>query len=285
MKRFEGRVAVITGGASGLGRALGERFGVAGVKVVLADIDEKMLAETADTLRARGVTLATTRTDVSKGEEVERLAQFALETFGAAHIVCNNAGVAPLGVVWESTAADWRWALGVNLWGVIHGVRVFTPLLLKQGEEGHIVNTASVAGLISPPGMGIYNATKHAVVALTETLHHDLAARTDKVKCSVVCPAYFPSNIAHSERSRPAELRSDRPKSDEDIAREVNLFKAVKSGRLSAYDVADATFAAVRDERFYVLTHPRVLPAVELRTREILDGRNPTSPLQQGARE
>ncbi len=285
MKRFEDRVAVITGGASGLGRALGERFGAAGVKVVLADINEQMLAETAETLRARGVTLATRRTDVAKGEDVERLADFALETFGAVHIVCNNAGVAPLGVLWEADESDWRWALGVNVWGVIYGVRVFTPILLGQGDEGHIVNTASVAGLISPPGMGIYSVTKHAVVALTETLHHDLAAKTDKVKCSVVCPAYFPSNIAYSERNRPAELRSERPKSEEDIARELQLFKAVKSGRLSAYDVADAAFAAVRDERFYVLTHPRILPAVESRAREILEGRNPASPLRQGPPE
>ena len=285
MKRFAGRVAVITGGASGLGRALGERLGTEGVKVVLADIDEPMLAETADTLRARGVTLATRRTDVSKGEEVEALARFALETFGAVHIVCNNAGVAPLGVVWECAEADWRWGLGVNVWGVIHGVRVFTPILLRQGDEGHIVNTASAAGLIAPPGMGIYNVTKHAIVALTETLHHDLAEKTDKVRCSVVCPAYFPSNIAYSERNRPAELRSDRPKSGEDIAREAKLFKAVKSGRLSAYDVADAAFEAMRDERFYVLTHPRILPAVESRAREIIEGRNPVSPLREGPPE
>jgi NAD(P)-dependent dehydrogenase (short-subunit alcohol dehydrogenase family) len=251
------------------------------VKVVLADIDEATLAETAEALRARGVTLATRRADVSKGEDVERLARFAIETFGAVHIVCNNAGVAPLGVVWESDEADWRWALGVNVWGVIHGVRVFTPILLAQGDEGHIVNTASVAGLIAPPGMGIYNVTKHAVVALTETLHHDLAAKTDKVRCSVVCPAYFPSNIAYSERNRPVELKSDRPKTDADVAREVQLSKAVSSGKLSARDVANAAFEAVRDERFYVLTHPRILPAIESRAREILDGRNPTSPLRE----
>jgi NAD(P)-dependent dehydrogenase (short-subunit alcohol dehydrogenase family) len=167
----------------------------------------------------------------------------------------------------------------VNLWGVIHGVRVFTPILIRQDDEGHIVNTASVAGLIAPPGMGMYNVSKHAVVALTETLHHDLAARGAKVKCSVLCPAYFPSGIAESERSRPAALRETRAKSAEDLAREANMRKAVQSGRLSAADIANRVFEAVRDERFYVLTHPRILPAVEARMRDIVDGRNPRSPL------
>jgi NAD(P)-dependent dehydrogenase (short-subunit alcohol dehydrogenase family) len=165
------------------------------------------------------------------------------------------------------------------VWGVIHGVRVFTPILLRQGDEGHIVNTASVAGLIAPPGMGMYNVSKHAVVALTETLHHDLAARGAKVKCSVVCPAYFPSGIAESERARPASLREDRAKTAEDLAREANMRKAVQSGRLSAADIAERVFDAVRDERFYVLTHPRILPAVEARMRDILEGRNPGNPL------
>jgi NAD(P)-dependent dehydrogenase (short-subunit alcohol dehydrogenase family) len=281
MRRFQDRVAVITGGASGLGRALAERFATAGVKVVLADIDEPALAAAAETLRARGATVVTQPTDVSDGRDVERLADAALDAFGAVHIVCNNAGVAPLGPVWENAEADWRWALGVNLWGVIHGVRVFTPILLRQGDEGHIVNTASVAGLISPPGMGIYNVTKHAVVALTETLHHDLAAKTDKVKCSVVCPAYFPSGIARSERTRPAALKSDRAKTEEDLDREARLSKAVNSGKLSAADIAAAVFDAVRDDRFYVLTHPRILPAIEQRIGEILAGRNPVSPLRQ----
>jgi NAD(P)-dependent dehydrogenase (short-subunit alcohol dehydrogenase family) len=281
MRRFQDRVAVITGGASGLGRALAERFATEGVKVVLADIDEPALAAAAETLRARGATVVTQPTDVSDGRDVERLADAALDAFGAVHIVCNNAGVAPLGPVWENAEADWRWALGVNLWGVIHGVRVFTPILLRQGDEGHIVNTASVAGLISPPGMGIYNVTKHAVVALTETLHHDLAAKTDKVKCSVVCPAYFPSGIARSERTRPAALKSDRAKTEEDLDREARLSKAVNSGKLSAADIAAAVFDAVRDDRFYVLTHPRILPAIEQRIGEILAGRNPVSPLRQ----
>ncbi len=278
MKTLAGRVAVITGAASGLGRALAGAFGAQGMKLVLADVDEAALARTAGELGARGYVVAAQPTDVSQGAAVERLAAAALEAFGAVHVVCNNAGVATLGTVWEAAEADWRWALGVNLWGVIHGVRVFTPILLGQDDEGHIVNTASVAGLIAPPGMGLYNTTKHAVVALTETLHHDLAARNAKVRCSVVCPAFFPSGIADSDRSRPAGLSSDRPKTDADRALEAMLHKATQSGRLSADDIAAAVLAAVRDERFYVLTHPKINGAIERRMRDILDGRTPSSP-------
>jgi NAD(P)-dependent dehydrogenase (short-subunit alcohol dehydrogenase family) len=277
MKAFAGRVAVITGGASGLGRALAFRFAREGVKLALADVDERALAATRAELEAAGATAIAAPCDVSSASEVEALAGRTLEAYGAVHIVCNNAGVAPLGRVWEGTVADWQWTLGVNLWGVIHGVRVFTPILLRQGDEGHIVNTASVAGLITPPGMGMYNVSKHAVVALTETLHHDLAAQRAKVKCSVVCPAYFPSGIADSERSRPAALGADRAKSAEDLAREAQLRKAVQSGRLSAEDIAGLVLEAVRDERFYVITHPRIKPAVERRMRDILDERDPAS--------
>jgi NAD(P)-dependent dehydrogenase (short-subunit alcohol dehydrogenase family) len=279
MKTFAGRVAVITGAASGLGRALAGTFGANGMKLVLADVDEAALARTAAELRGRGIAVATQPTDVSQGESVERLARAALEAFGAVHVVCNNAGVAPLGAVWEAAESDWRWALGVNLWGVIHGVRVFTPILLEQGDEGHIVNTASVAGFIAPPGMGVYNVTKHAVVALSETLHHDLAARGAKLRCSVVCPAFFASGIADSERSRPAALAADRAKSDEVRALAAMLRKATQSGRLSAEDIAAQVLDAVREERFYVLTHPKINGAIERRMREILDGRTPSSPV------
>jgi NAD(P)-dependent dehydrogenase (short-subunit alcohol dehydrogenase family) len=279
MKAFAGRVAVVTGAGGGLGRELALRFAREGMKLALADVDEAALARTESELKAAGAEALAVRCDVSNGADVEVLAARTLDAFGAAHVVCNNAGIAPLGVVWENTVADWQWTLGVNLWGVIHGVRVFTPILIRQDDEGHIVNTASVAGLIAPPGMGMYNVSKHAVVALTETLHHDLAARGAKVKCSVLCPAYFPSGIAESERSRPAALRETRAKSAEDLAREANMRKAVQSGRLSAADIANRVFEAVRDERFYVLTHPRILPAVEARMRDIVDGRNPRSPL------
>jgi NAD(P)-dependent dehydrogenase (short-subunit alcohol dehydrogenase family) len=278
MRTFAGRVAVITGGASGLGRALAFRFARDGVRLVLADVDERALAATKGELEAAGATAIAARCDVSSAAEIEALAERTLEAFGAVHIVCNNAGIAPLGVVWENTVADWQWTLGVNLWGVIHGVRVFTPILLRQGDEGHIVNTASVAGLIAPPGMGMYNVSKHAVVALTETLHHDLAAQRAKVKCSVVCPAYFPSGIADSERSRPAALKEDRARSAAERAREAQLRKAVQSGRLTAEDIAEKVFEAVRDERFYVITHPRIKPSIEQRMRDIVEDRDPTPP-------
>jgi NAD(P)-dependent dehydrogenase (short-subunit alcohol dehydrogenase family) len=278
MKTFAARVAVITGGASGLGRALAFRFAREGVKIALADVDEGALVDTKSALAAAGATAIAVRCDVSRGADVEALAARTLDAFGAVHIVCNNAGVAPLGLVWESTVADWQWTLGVNLWGVIHGVRVFTPILLRQSDEGHIVNTASVAGLIAPPGMGVYNVSKHAVVALSETLYHDLAAQDSRVRCSVVCPAFFPSGIHESERSRPAALREERPKSADDLARDAMLVKATSSGRLSADDIAERVFEAVRDERFYVLTHPRINPSIERRMRAILDARNPASP-------
>jgi len=281
MKAFAERVAVITGAAGGLGRALAFRLARERMRLVLADVDAEALERAAAELAAAGARAIAVRTDVSRGADVEALARRALDEHGAVHLVCNNAGVAPLGAVWESSEADWRWVLGVNLWGVIHGVRVFAPILLAQGGEGHIVNTASVAGLISPPGMGAYNASKHAVVALTEALHHDLAAIGARVRCSVVCPAFFPSGIADSERTRPAALaEAGRAKSPAQLALEADLRKAVSAGRVSAEAIAQAVFEAVRDERFYVLTHARIKPAIERRMRDILDGRTPADPMR-----
>ncbi|MFN0305351.1 MAG: SDR family oxidoreductase [Burkholderiales bacterium] len=280
MKDFKSRIAVITGGAGGLGRAMAERFGREGMHLMLADIDPAALDRTAGELRDAGLTVATHRTDVSRGEDVEALARATLERYGSVHIVCNNAGVAPVGAVWESTTADWTWGMGVNVWGVVHGVRVFTPIMLAQGSDGHIVNTASVAGLIAPPGMGVYNVTKHAVVALTESLHHDLMRANAKIRCSVVCPAYFPSGITDSERNRPGELQNaEREKTARQLAMEASMKKAVSSGRLSASDVAEQIFLAIRDDRFYVITHRAIRQAIETRMRDILDERTPTDPM------
>ena len=279
MKEFQGRVAVITGGASGLGRAMAERFAREGMSIVLADVEPDALAKAEAEMKAAGAKVIGVRTDVSKAAEVETLAQKTLAAFGAVHLVANNAGVAEGGSVWDNTVADWEWVLGVNVWGVIHGVRVFTPIMLAQGSEGHIINSASVAGLISPPGMGIYCVSKHAVVTLSECLHHDLAQKTDKIKCSVLCPAYVPTGIADSGRNRPADLKQTRHKSAADVALDASLKKAVQSGKLTAADVAQKVYEAVREERFYILTHPKIKPSIQWRMEDILQERNPTNPM------
>ncbi len=218
--------------------------------------------------------------DVAQAAQVDRFAEDARNALGGVHVVCNNAGVSPLGLAWENTLADWQWTIGVNLWGVIHGVRAFTPMLLAQ-DEGHIVNTASVAGLINPPGSAMYNVTKHAVVALSETLHHDLAERRSKLGVSVLCPAYVSTGIADSERTRPADLANPKhEKSPDQLAREAMLRKAVSSGKLSADDIARAVVDAVREDRFYILTHLRIKGAIRARMEAILEGRPPSNPLR-----
>ena len=275
MKMLEGKVAAVTGAASGLGRAMALAFAGEGMHAALADVDEPGLKSTLNEVQSRGVRAFAMRVDVSRYQEVESFCSKAIAQFGAMHVVCNNAGVSPLGAVWENTLADWQWILGVNLWGVIHGVRAFVPRLLAQGE-GHVVNTASVAGLISPPGMGAYNVTKHAVVALSESLYHDLRLRGSPVGVSVLCPAYVPTGIADSERNRPRELLNPAKSSSKE---ETMLKKAVASGKLSADDVARAVVAAVKEERFYVLTHPRIKGAIRARMEDILEERGPRNPM------
>src|SRR3989304_1104323 len=189
MKDLNGKVAVVTGGASGIGRAMAERFAAEGMKVVLADIEEEALTRAESEMRATGATVASKRTHVSRGEDVEALARFTIDTFGAVHVVCNNAGVAVGGVTWQQTVKDWEWFLGVNLWGVIHGIRAFVPIMLQQGDECHVVNTASRAGLLTRPWLAMYCASKHAVVALSESLYHELTLTGSNIKASVVFPA------------------------------------------------------------------------------------------------
>jgi NAD(P)-dependent dehydrogenase (short-subunit alcohol dehydrogenase family) len=245
--------------------------------LALADVDEVNLSSVQDEVLATGVRAITLKVDVSQAEQVDAFRDQTLTRLGGAHVVCNNAGVSPLGAVWENSVADWQWILGVNLWGVIHGVRAFTPHLLAQ-NEGHIVNTASVAGLISPPGSGAYNVTKHAVVALSESLHHDLRERKSAVGVSVLCPAYVPTGITDSERSRPKNLPAGE-KSKETLAREAMLKKAVKSGKISADQVAQAVVAAIKRERFYILTHPRIKGAIQARMEDVLNDRAPRNPM------
>jgi NAD(P)-dependent dehydrogenase (short-subunit alcohol dehydrogenase family) len=278
MKPLEGKVAAVTGAASGLGRAMALAFADQGMHVALADVDEQGLSTVLTEVTRKGVLASSMRLDVSRADEVEAFAAKAVAELGAVHLVCNNAGVSPLGAPWENTVGEWRWILGVNLWGVIHGVRSFAPRLIAQGE-GHIVNTASVAGLICPPGSAAYNVTKHAVVALSESLLHDLRERGSPVGVSVLCPAYVPTGIADSERNRPPKVEvSERSK--ETAAKAIMLRKAVASGRLSAHDVARAVVAAVKEERFYILTHPRIKGAIQARMQDILEERTPRNPLK-----
>jgi len=278
MRHLHGKVAAVTGAASGLGRSMALAFAAEGMDLALADVDEVNLSSVQDEVLAKGVRAITLKVDVSNAQQLEIFRDQTLTRLGGVHVVCNNAGVSPLGAVWENTPADWQWILGVNLWGVIHGVRAFAPHLIKQ-DEGHIVNTASVAGLISPPGSGAYNVTKHGVVALSESLYHDLRERNSKVGVSVLCPAYVPTGIVDSERNRPKDLPLS-TKSEATLAREAMLRKAVTSGKVSADQVAQAVVAAIRDERFYILTHPRIKGAIQARMEDVLNDRAPRDPLK-----
>ena len=275
MRELKGKVAAVTGAASGLGRAMALAFADEGMHVALADV-----ADTSDTfaqVERRGVSAVSMQLDVTNFQDVEAFAQLIDQDLGGAHVVCNNAGVSPLGAAWEMSLGDWQWIMGVNLWGVIHGVRAFVPRLLAR-NQGHVVNTASVAGIINPPGTAAYNVTKHAVVALSETLYHDLRERQSAIGVSVLCPAYVPTGIADSERNRPAGVEPT-PKTRETLAREAMLKKAVASGRLSADDVARTVVQAVKEERFYVLTHPRIKGAIRARMEDILEERAPRNPM------
>ena len=271
-----GRVAVITGAGSGFGREFARVAASRGMRLALADINQAALDATVDELRAIGAAVIGVRTDVSKGEAVQALADATMAAFGAVHLLFNNAGVASGGFVWESTDADWQWVMGANVWSVIHGVRIFTPLMLAHGEPAHIVNTASAAGLISAPNMGIYNVSKHAVVALSETLYQDLKLVRSKVGVSVLCPAFVPTGIAQSHRNRPAELQNSVPPTASMLAAQQASVTAVESGRISAPDIAAMTFAAIDAGQFYIVPHMKILEIVSTRLSDVVSLRNPS---------
>ncbi|MBB5503938.1 SDR family oxidoreductase [Paraburkholderia atlantica] len=283
MFEFAGKVAVITGAGSGFGRAFAHKGAALGMKLVLADVNAEQLMQTVDALREAGAAAIGVPTDVSSAAQVEALAQAALAAFGKVHLLFNNAGVGTGGFLWESSANDWSWVFGVNVMGVAHGVRVFAPIMLAQNEPAHIVNTASVAGLLAPPAMGIYNASKHAVVALTETLYHDLklaqAGTGGEVGCSLLCPAFVPTAIADAERARPEELRNASRPTRSQIAAAKQLQRAVQSGKLNADDVADIAFEAIAARRFYIITHPGIMATVKLRHEDIEQLREPSDPM------
>jgi NAD(P)-dependent dehydrogenase (short-subunit alcohol dehydrogenase family) len=279
MKELAGKVAVITGAGSGFGREFARIGAREGMKLVLADVQQDALDGAVEEMRGAGAEALGVIADVSSAADVERLAARAWERFGAVHLLFNNAGVAGGGgFAWESSLKDWQWILGVNVMGVVHGIRAFVPRMLKQDCECHVVNTASAAGLVSAPLMSAYNVSKHAVVTLSETFFHDLRVANAKVGVSVLCPAFVPTNIRSSERNRPPQLSDDTPPTPSQVAARERSEKAVSSGRLSAAEVASMTFEAVRENRFYVITHPKMLASVELRMQDILARRNPTDP-------
>ena len=279
MKDLAGRIAVITGAGSGFGREFARIGARERMKLVLADVQQDALDEVVAEARDSGAQALGVRADVSNAAQVQQLAARTVEKFGAAHLLFNNAGVAAGGgFVWEVSLEDWQWVLSVNLMGVVHGIRSFVPLMLKQDCECHVVNTASAAGLVSAPLMAAYNVSKHGVVTLSETMFHDLRAAGAKVGVSVLCPAFVPTNIRQSERNRPAELTEDALPTPSQIAARERAEKAVGSGRLSAAEVARMTFEAVREGRFYVITHPKMLASVELRLQDIGTQRNPSDP-------
>jgi NAD(P)-dependent dehydrogenase (short-subunit alcohol dehydrogenase family) len=277
MKDFKDKVAVITGAASGIGQALAEHGVRLGMKVVLADVEAEALAKTEAEMRSAGATVLAVRTDVSQAKDVEALAQKTLEALGAVHLLCNNAGVATSGtVVWESSLTDWEWVLGVNLWGMIHSLRTFVPIMLAQDTECHIVNTASLSGLISFPRGSVYAVTKHGVVTLSETLHHELAERGGKVKVSVLCPGLVKTRIVDCARNRPERLPAA-PMGPVEAAGWETLRQQMQTAMPPA-QVADAVFQAIREERFYILTHPEGKVWIRTRMDDILQQRNPSPP-------
>lgn len=286
MNTFAGRTAVITGAASGFGLEACRIAARAGMNIVMADVQHDALELSAHEIRDLGAQVLPFRLDIAKAEQVEALGAATRERFGVPHLVFNNAGVGAGGLIWEHSLKDWEWVVGVNLMGVAHGVRVFTPMMLEAAAadpayEGHIVNTASMAGLLNAPNMGVYNVTKHAVVSLSETLYQDLALVTDQISASVLCPYFVPTGIHQSHRNRPDDLKERaRPTRSQLIAQAMSD-KAVTSGKVTAGQVAQFVFDAVRERRFYIYSHPHALGGVQTRLEDVLQQRNPSDPFRE----
>ncbi|MEP7136337.1 MAG: SDR family NAD(P)-dependent oxidoreductase [Chloroflexota bacterium] len=277
MKEFKDKVAVITGAANGIGFGIAEHCAQMGMKVVLAGINAENLSNAQQKLKSTGAALLTVRTDVSKREDVEALAQKTIDTFGSIHLLVNNAGVAAGSSAWESTWEEWEWVMNVNLWGVINGVKIFTPLMLAQDSEAHIVNVASVAGLLPDHPCAPYQVTKHAVVSLTENLYHSLAEQNSKIKVSVVCPGWVKTEILKSERNRPIELKN-KPGSVADKRKRVESYRemqdALENG-MSVQELTEYVFRVIEHEQLYVLSHAEVMPYIKERMDNILQQKNP----------
>lgn len=279
---FKGKTAVLTGAGSGFGLECARIGASLGMNLVLVDVQQDALDAAEAEMKATGVKVLARRVDVSSQTQMEALAADVQTTFGAPHFVFNNAGVGSGGLIWENSVKDWEWVLGVNVWGVIHGVRLFAPMMLAAAKadpayRGHIVNTASMAGLLTPPNMGIYNVSKHAVVSLTETLYQDLKLVSDQVSASVLCPYFVPTGISQSHRNKPAELADEKATQSQLIGQAMSD-KAVSSGKVTAAQVAQLVFDAITADRFYIYSHPRALGNVRARMENIVNQENPADP-------
>jgi NAD(P)-dependent dehydrogenase (short-subunit alcohol dehydrogenase family) len=286
MTTLQGKTAVLTGAASGFGLELARLCAGLGMRIVMADVQADALARATDEVRGLGAADVLPWTlDIARAEQVEAMGAATLARFGAPHLVFNNAGVGAGGLIWEHSRADWEWVLGVNLMGVVHGVRVFTPMMLAAAAadpdwRGHIVNTASMAGLVNMPNMGAYNVSKHAVVSLSETLYQDLRLVTEQVSASVLCPYFVPTGIHQSERVRPGDLPAAAPTRSQ-LVGQAMAAKAVTSGKVSAAEVAQKVIDAVLAGQFYIYSHPQAVGIVGTRAEDIVQGRNPSDPFAE----
>jgi NAD(P)-dependent dehydrogenase (short-subunit alcohol dehydrogenase family) len=282
ISNFQGKTAVLTGAGSGFGLECARIGAKLGMNLVLADVQQDALDRAKAEIEAAGAPVLAMVVDVSKAEQVEALGAATLARFGAPHFVFNNAGVGAGGLIWENSAADWEWVIGVNLMGVAHGIRVFTPMMLEAAAkdpawQGHIVNTASMAGLLNAPNMGIYGASKHAVVSMSETLYQDLALVTDQISASVLCPFFVPTGISQSHRNRPQDAAPSQPTRSQLIGQAMSD-KAVGSGKITAAEVAQKVFDAIAANQFYIYSHPKAIGSVQTRMEDVLQARNPTDP-------
>ena len=282
---FKGKTAVLTGAGSGFGLECARIGARLGMNLVLVDVQQDALDQATAEMQALGAEVLAFRLDVSRADQMQAMSEAVFERFGAPHFVFNNAGVGSGGLIWENTVKDWEWVLGVNLWGVIHGVRLFTPMMLEAAAkdpawQGHIVNTASMAGLLNPPNMGVYNVSKHAVVSFTETLYQDLRLVSDQIGASVLCPYFVSTGISQSQRNRPAELDTEKPTRSQLIGLAMTD-KAVGSGKVTAAEVAQKVFDGMAANQFYIFSHPRALGNVQSRMECIVQQTNPADPFAE----
>ncbi len=276
MKEFEGKVAIVTGAASGIGYALAERFASEGMKVVLSDIEESALLKTEKDFEEKGYEVTSLVVDVSKESDIRQLAENTIRKYGAIHILCNNAGVfCEFAPIWKQSVETWNWMLGVNLWGVIHGIRTFVPIMIEQGTECHIINTASMSGLFSMPMISLYNSIKHAVISITESLYMELKLENAKIGVSVLCPGMVKTNFNNSERNRPDDLRSAEIEKTDIQQIWHDAYSEYLAGGMDAAAVADITLDAIKHENFYIFPSKPPIEIARSWMNNILSEKNP----------